>query len=188
MADTEIDGLKEELHQQKDREDCARRQLNQKLKQKTDDFDHLLRDYKHLEMEHKKQQEKLVELRQEIHHVETVLTDERAENTRLLDEAARERMELHKLLYEEKERVTTMLQKLQSSFQNSLLHYKDQEAATVKLIEQLKNERQVAEDKSKVGLDRISCIVQAWRNQTKSLIEERSVQWWSKWGKHTAKL
>ena len=42
MAETEIERLKEELHQQKDREDCARRQLNQKLKQKTDDFDHLL--------------------------------------------------------------------------------------------------------------------------------------------------
>ena len=54
MADTEIERLKEELHQQKDREDRARRQLNQKLKQKTDDFDHLHRDYKHLEMEHKK--------------------------------------------------------------------------------------------------------------------------------------
>ena len=54
MTKKEIERLKEELHQQKDREDCARRQLNQKLKQKTNDFDHLLRDYKHLEMEHKK--------------------------------------------------------------------------------------------------------------------------------------
>ena len=54
MADTEIDRLKEELHQHKNREDHARRQLNQKLKQKTDDFDHLLWDYKHLEVEQKK--------------------------------------------------------------------------------------------------------------------------------------
>ena len=30
--------------------------------------------------------------------------------------------------------------------------------------------------------------MQAWRNRTKSLIEESSVQWWSKWGKHTAEL
>ena len=125
MVDTEIERLKEELHQQKDREDRARRQLNQKLKQKTDDFDHLLRDYKHLEMEHKKQQEKMVELRQEIHRPETALADERAEKTRLLDEAARERMELHKQQYEEKERATITLQSLQSSYQNSLTYYKE---------------------------------------------------------------
>ena len=96
MADTEIERLKDELHQQKDREDCARRQLNQKLKQKTDDFDHLLRDYKHLEMEHKKQQEKMAEIWQEIHRAKTALADQRAEKTKLLDEVAHERMELHK--------------------------------------------------------------------------------------------
>ena len=130
----------------------------------------------------------MVELRQEIHQVETTLTDEQAENTRLLDEAAHDRMELHKQLYEEKERATVTLQKLQGSYQNSLMHYKEQDAATTKLIEQLKNKRHATEDKSKMGLDRINCIVQAWRNQTKSLIEESSVQWWSKWGKHTAEL
>ena len=116
------------------------------------------------------------------------LADERAEKTKLLDEAARERMDLHKQQYEEKETTTMTLHRLQSTYQNSLLHYKEQEAATEKLIEQLKNERQAAEDKSKMGLDRISCIVQAWRNRTKSLIEESFVQWWSKWGKHTAEL
>ena len=120
MADTEIDRLKEELHQQKDWEDRARLQLNQKLKQKTEDFDHLLWDYKHLEAEHKKQQDKLVELRLEIHRAETTLTDERAENTRLLDEAAREWMELHKQQYEEKERATTTLQRLKPKFLVSL--------------------------------------------------------------------
>ena len=53
-AQIEIERLKEELHQQKDREDCARRQVNQRLKQKTDDFDRLHRDYQHLDAEHKK--------------------------------------------------------------------------------------------------------------------------------------
>ena len=51
MAETKIERLKEELHQQKDWEDRTHRQLNQKLKQKTDDFDHLHRDYKHLDTE-----------------------------------------------------------------------------------------------------------------------------------------
>ena len=39
-----------------------------------------------------------------------------------------------------------------------------------------------------MGLERISLIVQAWRNRTKCLIEDNSVQWWSKWGKHTTEL
>ena len=51
MAEIEIERLKEELRQQKDREDHAHRQL----KQKSDDFDHLHQDYKLLETEHKKQ-------------------------------------------------------------------------------------------------------------------------------------
>ena len=45
----------------------------------------------------------MAELWQEIHRAETVLIDERAEKTTLLDEAAREQMELHKQHYEEKE-------------------------------------------------------------------------------------
>ena len=97
-------------------------------------------------------------------------------------------MELHKQQYEEKERATMTLQRVQTTYQSQLTHYRDQEAATAKLIEQLKNEWQAAEDKSKMGLERINLIVQAWRNRTKHLIEESSVQWWSKWGKHMADL
>ena len=93
----------------------------------------------------------MAELWQEIHRAETVLADERAEKTRLLDEVAHERMELHKLQHEEKERATMTLQKLQSTYQKSLSHYKEQEAATAKLIEQLKKELQLAEDKIQDG-------------------------------------
>ena len=50
----EIERLKEELRQQKGREDRARRQINQKLNQKTEDFDRLHRDYKHVDMEYKR--------------------------------------------------------------------------------------------------------------------------------------
>ena len=39
-----------------------------------------------------------------------------------------------------------------------------------------------------MGLEGISLIVHAWRNRTKRLIEDNSVQWWSKWGKHTPEL
>ena len=89
----------------------------------------------------------MAELRQEIHRAETTLADERAEKTTLLEEAACERMELHKQHYEEKERETMTLQRMQSTYQNQLSHYRDQEVAMAKLIEQLKNEQQAAEDK-----------------------------------------
>ena len=44
MGETEIERLKEELWQQKDREDRTRSEINQRLKQKTDDFEKLYRD------------------------------------------------------------------------------------------------------------------------------------------------
>ena len=68
------------------------------------------------------------------------------------------------------------------------MHYKDQEVVTANLIKQLKDERQAAKYKSKMGLERIWHIVQAWRNRTKCMIKESSIQWWSKWAKHVAEL
>ena len=58
----------------------------------------------------------------------------------LLEEAAQERMELHKQQYEQKERATMVLQRLQKTYQNQLSYYQEQEADTVKLIKQLKEE------------------------------------------------
>ena len=130
----------------------------------------------------------MVELRQEIHRAETTLADERAEKAKLLDEAAHERMELQAQHYAETERATMTLQRVQTTYQNQLSHYKEQEAVTAKLIKQLKDEWQAVEDKSKMGLERIRFIVQAWRNKTKRLIEDNSVQWWEKWAKHTFDL
>ena len=50
----EIEHLKEELRQQKDHDDRLRAQVNQRLKQKTEDFDRLYRDHKQAESDHKK--------------------------------------------------------------------------------------------------------------------------------------
>ena len=94
-------------------------------------------------------------------------------------------MELHAQHYEETDRATMTLQ---TTYQNQLSHYKEQEALTAKLIKQLKDKRQAIEDKSKMGLERIRFIVQAWRNRIKHLIEDISMQWWEKWAKHTAEL
>ena len=56
------------------------------------------------------------------------------------------------------------------------------------LKKKLKEEKQVAEDKSKMGLDQICAIVLAWKERTKSMIGESSVQWWSKWAQQAAEL
>ena len=54
MAETEIERLKEEIWQQKEREDRACSQINWRLKHKTDDFEKLHQDQKQMEVEHKK--------------------------------------------------------------------------------------------------------------------------------------
>ena len=59
---------------------------------------------------------------------------------------------------------------------------------TALLIQQLKEEREAAADKSKMGLGWIQFILQAWRNKTKRLIDESSVSWWAKWAQNTAEL
>ena len=48
MAKTEIERLKEELRQQKDRDDQLQFEANQRLKEKSEDFDKLYRDHKEL--------------------------------------------------------------------------------------------------------------------------------------------
>ena len=57
-----------------------------------------------------------------------------------------------------------VLQKLQSTYQGQLSHYKEQEEDTIKIIKQLKEERQAAEIKSQMGMQRIQCILRAWLN------------------------
>ena len=51
MAKAEIARLKEELWQQKDREDWTRSEINRRLKKKTDDFEKLYREHKQMEAE-----------------------------------------------------------------------------------------------------------------------------------------
>ena len=75
------------------------------------------------------------------------------------------------------------LNKVQKTYQTQLMHYKSQEAVTTSLIKKLKEERQAAEDKSKMGLGQIRDIVRAWKDRTKRL-----VQWWSRWAKQAAEL
>ena len=68
------------------------------------------------------------------------------------------------------------------------MHYQGQVEATTRLIKQLKDEKQIAKDKLKMGIGQIRDIVLTWKNRTKRLVEESSVQWWSKWAKHTSEV
>ena len=90
--------------------------------------------------------------------------------------------------YAETERATMALYKIQIVYQTQIMHFKSQEATTTSLINKLKEEQQAAEDKSKMGLGRIWDIVLAWRDRTKRLVEEISVQWWSRWAKQAGEL
>ena len=105
-----------------------------------------------------------------------------------LEEAARDRMELNRQHYEERERAKMALNRVQTTYQTQFLEYEVQAQATAGLIKKLKEEKQVAEDKSKMGLSRIYAIVLAWKERTKSMIGESSVQWWSKWAQQAAEL
>ena len=150
MAETEIERLKEELWQQKDREDWMRSQINRRLKQKTDDFDKVYREHKQTEADYKKlgsefdrQQEKLKEVRTELTRKAEVLDEEQTKavaTEKMLEEAAREKMELNKKHYEEVECVKLVLDKLQTTYQHQVLQYEGQTQAVVIVIQELKNE------------------------------------------------
>ena len=184
-AETEVERLKEELRQVKDREDRNHRQINGKLKQKTEEFEQLHREYKRLQTEHK---ERTDELRQAVDRTATAYANEQAETRRRLEEAEKVRTELLRQQQAEKERAAEVLQRLQTTYQGQLTRYREQAEDTANLIKQLKEERQVVESRAQMGASRIQDIMRAWLNQTKSLIDNGSVKWWTKWATNAAEL
>ena len=122
MVETEIERLKEEIWQQKDREDGVRSQINRCLKKKKD-FKKLYRDHKHLEAEHKKlgsnydrQQENLKVARMELKEKMETLMDQHkmmiASVMKVLKEAVKERIELTSKHHEELERLKRVLDRV----------------------------------------------------------------------------
>ena len=105
-----------------------------------------------------------------------------------MEEAARDRMELNRQHYEETEWAKMVLNSVQTTYQTQFLEYEVQAQATAGLIKKLKEEKQATEDKCKMGLSQIRAIVLAWKERTKSMIGESSVQWWSKWVQQAAEL
>ena len=66
---------------------------------------------------------------------------------KMLEEAAKDRMELTLQHHEEMECTNMALNKVQTTYQTQLMHYQGQAEATMRLIKQLKDEKQAAEDK-----------------------------------------
>ena len=84
----------------------------------------------------------------------------------MLEEAAREKMELNKKHYEEVERAKMVLDKLQTTYQHQVIEYEGQAHAAAAVIQRLKNEKQATEDSAKLGVERIKSMMMAWRNRT----------------------
>ena len=128
------------------------------------------------------------ELRQEVDRAATAFADERAESARRLEEAEKVRTELLRQQQAERERAAAVLQKLHTTYQGQLTHYKEQAEDTANLIKQLKEERQAMEIRSQMGASRIHDIMRAWLNQTKSLIDDSSIKWWTKWAQNATEF
>ena len=69
------------------------------------------------------------------------------EVAKMLAEATKERMELTLQHRQETECTTMALKKVQKTYQAQLILYQGQAEATARLIKQLKDEKQAAEDK-----------------------------------------
>ena len=89
-----------------------RSQINRRLKQKTEDFEKL---YKRLGSEFDRQQDILKELLKEA-QTELAKKMKTVATTKLLEEAAKEKLELNKKHYEDAERAKMVLNKLQTTY------------------------------------------------------------------------
>ena len=126
-------------------------------------------EYKKLGSAFDRQQEKLKEVRTELTRKGEALAEEqtKAATANMFEEVANEKMELNKKHYEEVECAKLVLDKIQTTYQHQVIEYEGQEQAVAAVIQKLRNERQVAEDIAKFGVEWIRSMVTAWRNQTK---------------------
>ena len=131
-----------------------------------------------MEAEHKKlgsdfdrQQEKLKEVCTELTRKAEALA-----TAKMLEEMAKEKMELNKKHYELVERAKLVLDKLQTTYQHKVIEYEGQSQVTAAVIQRLKNEKQATEDSAKLGVERIRTMMTAWRNRTKTSIDDCSAK------------
>ena len=107
---------------------------------------------------------------------------------KVMEEAAKERAELRSKHYEEVQRAKTVLDRLQTTYQTQFMEYEVQAKAVADLILQLKNEKEATEDKKKLFIKRIRMIIEAWRYQTKTKMDDCASLVWNKWSRQAAEL
>ena len=79
----------------------------------------------------------------------------------MLEEMAKEKLELNKKHYEDAEWAKRVLNKLQTTYQHQVIEYEGQAQVAVAVILRLKSEKQAAEESAKLGVDRIRHIMSA---------------------------
>ena len=84
------------------------------------------------------------------------LTEEKTKlmaTAKLLEEAAKEKLELNKKHYEEAQQAKLVLNKLQTTYQHQVIEYEGKAQAATAVILRLKSEKKVAEDDAKLGVE-----------------------------------
>ena len=89
---------------------------------------------------------------------------------------------------EETERAKLVLDKLQTTYQHQVIEYEVQAEAAAAFIQRLKNEKKVAKDSEKLGVERIRSMMTAWQNRSKTSIDDYSVELWMQWSQQAAEL
>ena len=169
---------------------------------KMDDFDKLYREHKKMEADYKrmglefdrqqhKLKEMLKEVRTELAKKKEALVEEKTKAVdmgKLLEEAAKEKLELNKKNYDNVEWANLVLNKLQTTYQHQVIEYECQDQVVAAVIIRLKGEKQEAEDSSKLGVDRIRHIMSAWWDRTRTSINACLAELWKEWSQQAAKL
>ena len=108
------------------------------------------------------------------------------ERARQLEAAAKEKLELTKKHNEEAERAIHVLNKLQETYQKKVVDYESQAQAVVAIIIRLRQEKQEANARAQLGVDRIRLIMSAWRDRAQTRINECTEKVWNEWSQQAA--
>ena len=75
-----------------------------------------------------------------------------------------------------------------TTYQHQVIEYEGQAQAVAAVIQRLKSEKQVVEDSTKLGVERIRSMMAAWRNWTRTSIDDCSAELWMQWSQQAAEL
>ena len=110
------------------------------------------------------------------------------ETARLLEEVAKEKLELNKQRFEDAEQAKLVLNNLQMTYQHQVIRYESQAAIVAAIIVRPKSEKQEAEECAKLGVDRIRHKMSTWRDRTQTSIKECSEKVWKEWSHQAVEL